>query len=1605
MVNDMAMAFLALLEKYRKYSFSERDKGDRFERLMKAYLMTLPLYANQLKKIWLWNEFPYREILGGKDTGIDLVAQTVDGDYWAIQCKCFQEKSYITKPDVDSFLATSSKFFMDENLQRTSFKCRLWISTTNHWNSEAERIIEHQNPPVMRIGLTDLENSPIDWEKLDAGVSGLQARTPKKKLREHQIKAMNAFNEHFKNADRGRLIMACGTGKTFTSLKIAEKETGGKGFVLFLVPSIALLRQTLFDWTAEADYPINAICICSDAEVSRQDNDDGGYSLEDLALPASTSVPNVVRQFEHIRQHRAEGMTVVFSTYQSIEVISQAQRELKPLSRPCIFDLIICDEAHRTTGVSLKTSKGDYDESAFVKVHDNEFLEAKKRLYMTATPRLYTDDTKEKAKESEAYLCSMDDEAIYGAEVYRIGFGEAVDKGLLADYKVLVLTIQGDQIPASLKAAINDEEQDINADDASKLIGCINALSKRTLVEAELLKSADPAPMRRAVAFCQNIRISKHTTDMFNTHKEEYYESLSPTERAEVVSVEAQHVDGTMNATEREEKLAWLKSVNPDGMECRILTNVRCLSEGVDVPSLDAVLFLSARNSQVDVVQSVGRVMRTAPDKKYGYIIIPVIIPDYKEAEATLDKNDHFKVVWTVLNALRAHDDRFNATINKIELNKTKPCNIVVDTIGRGDGSGDLDGSSGEQLKSVQQELLLVFSECQNTIFGRMVKKVGNKHYWSLWAQDVAEIAERHIARIKDLIAVEGEHRDAFENFIAGLRRNINPAVNRDDAIEMLAQHIITKPVFEALFENYSFVQSNPVSVAMQRVIDLLDDRTDDREKEVFKALFNSVRESVEGIDNAEGKQKVIVKLYDEFFKSAFPKVVEKLGIVYTPVDVVDFIINSVSDVLKKEFDRSLSDENIHILDPFTGTGTFITRLIQSGYISQNALPHKYEKELHANEIVLLAYYIASINIENAYHDAMSGGDESYEAFEGICLTDTFQLNEAYGEISNFAETLPENSKRILAQKKAPLRILIGNPPYSVGQKSANDNAQNQSYPELEQRIADTYAKGSKSTNKNSLYDSYIKAFRWASDRLDSENGGIIAFVTNGAWIDGNATSGFRKCIEEEFSTIYVFNLRGNCRTQGELRKREAGNVFGLGSRTPISITLLVKKPKASQTRAQIFYRDIGDYLSAKEKLAQIKSLGSILNPKMELSSISPNKDFDWINQRDDLFETFIPIGDKDDKSAKTAFVPFYSCGVKTQRDSWCYNFSKHDLSANMQKTIDFYNAHLGKKIEFSSTDINWTRATLNNHSKGRESIFSEDNICTAMYRPFCKQHLYFDRTWNEMVYQIPKLFPTPQSKNLVICVPGVGVTKEFSALIVDIIPDLELIGKSQCFPLFYYEKIERDQLSLFDQAEGEYIRRDAISGFMLERCRAEYGPKTTSEDIFYYIYGLFHQRDYRKSFSADLKKMLPRIPIVPAKDFRSFVKAGKLLTELHLNYEHGEMPDQVMIAGIEYNNFHVEKMRFPSKDDKRCIVFNKNIRIENIPLEAYEYVINGKSAIEWLMERYQWTTNPDSKLANDPNQWSPNPRYILDLLLRVIKMSQETLKIMNRLPTIDFST
>ena len=1175
MGDRVTLALRDLLERYRANSASEREKGDYFERLVRIWLQNAPTQAGLYSRVIPYSEWAGERFASKQDTGIDLCAELADapGQWCGIQCRFYRLGHRFQLKEISTFISATD---------REPFVRRVFVDTTGaQWTEHAEEAYFNSRLESKRVGLQDLEDSGIDWAAFaDTGKVALLA---KKQPRQHQREALQCVKDGLAEADRGKLIMACGTGKTFTALKIAEDMAGRGGRVLFLVPSLALMSQTVREWSIDSSVPLRSFAVCSDVQVGirKSKSDDlGDIDQHDLEIPATTRA-NVIAA--KATAATPDKMTVIFSTYHSLAAIAEAQANY---GLPT-FDLIICDEAHRTTGVTLAGE----DESNFVKIHDGRYIIGKKRLYMTATPRVYGEAVTQAAAEQDATLCSMDDEKLFGETLFTRNFGWAVQNGLLCDYKVIVLAVDESSVSASIQARLSDENSELKLDDATKLVGCYKALLKDGAAPDV---GGDTQPMRRAIAFARSIEASKLVATEFSTVASQWREAMPPEQSAALpeLDISVRHVDGTFNAKSRDELLAWIKEDTGRTDECRILTNARCLSEGVDVPALDGILFLHPRKSQVDVVQAVGRVMRIAPGKRMGYVILPVGVPAGMEPEEVLNNNERYKVIWQILNALRSHDERLDGTINKIGLGvdpggrieiipvtNTLPSRTEPKGKAMGIGHGSDGGEGSEPGNSAPKPIDPVqpsfqFDEFSRALLARIVKKCGTRTYWEDWARDVARIAEIHITRIRAAVSVEGsDESTAFAAFLAEIRDDLNDSITADEAIEMLAQHMITKPVFDALFEGYSFAANNPVSKALEGVLGVLDKQHLEKEAEGLERFYNSIRVRAAGITDASAKQKIVVELYDKFFRNAFPRMTERLGIVYTPVEVVDFIIHSVNEVLQSEFGQTLGSKGVHIMDPFTGTGTFITRLLQSGLIKPEELEHKYRNEIHANEIVLLAYYIAAINIEATYH-SITGGD--YLPFEGICLTDTFQLYEQ--ERDMISDLMTDNSNRRTRQKELDIRVIVGNPPYSVGQGNVDDNAANVVYAGLDERIRTTYAARSKIRMVRALYDSYIRAIRWASDRLG--DAGVVAYVSNAGWLDANTADGMRKCLVEEFASIHVFNLRGNARSSGEERRKEKDNVFGQGTRTPVAILLLVKNPDAL-SQGQVFIHDIGDYLRA----------------------------------------------------------------------------------------------------------------------------------------------------------------------------------------------------------------------------------------------------------------------------------------------------------------------------------------------------------------------------------------------------------------------------------------
>lgn len=1559
------MTFDNLVHQINELAETQRDRGTYFEYLARAYFKNEPTYQNEFKNVWMLADVPEEFGIPKVDLGVDLVAEKYTGELVAIQAKFYNHT--IQKSNIDSFLGELGKDYYESGII---------VASTDKWGKNAEKALADRSD-VIRIGLSDLRNSQIDWSKFSFESPELVTVKAKKKLRYYQESAIQSALNYFRENDRGQLIMAPGTGKTFTSLKIAEamaREASKEQYtILYLVPSIQLLTQTLRGWNNDTEMTMSSMAVTSDRNASRgsvkQDESNIAIKASDIGYPATTSSKKVVENYLELMTRPKKELLVVFGTYQSIDVLGKAQKDGFPE-----FDLIIADEAHRTTGAK---ALGD-EASAFTKVHSNLNVKGAKRLYQTATPKLYGTDAKKKAEENSIVISSMDDESLYGSVFYRLGFGDAISHDILTDYKLMVLAVDETVVQKDMQKALADSENGLNIDDVGRIIGVWNGMIKRE----SFADKVSGEPMKRAIAFSRTIEDSKRLSTQFENVVNEYLNS------DEGYSVNVRHVDGSMNALEKNEALDWLASDDIPEDSARILSNVRFLTEGIDVPNLDAIIFLSPRKSQVDIVQAVGRIIRKFEGKDYGYIILPIVVPEGATPESILDNNKTYDVIWQVLNALRSVDERFEATINKLELNKQKPKNIQVIGVGAApDDPNFNDGFVKEPTVAYQTELELDWEAVEGAIYGKIVQKVGDRRYLEDWSKDVADIARRHIQGIEFILEQNPDSKYAFEKFLQSLQHNINESIDQSQAIEMLAQHLITLPIFDALFGEYSFVKNNPVSSAMEQIVEELSQFGFEKEQKELQPFYDSVRLRAEGIDNAQAKQKIIITLYDKFFSTGFKSTTERLGIVFTPVEVVDFIVKSVDVVLRKHFGKTLASENVHILDPFTGTGTFITRtlhylksLMDNGEITFDDILRKYTQELHANEIVLLSYYIAAINIEAVFDEI--NGDEPYVPFEGIVLTDTFESTETEDTLDDtFFGT---NDKRLKRQQEKPITAIIGNPPYSIGQTNANDNNKNISYPKLEQRLEETYVSRSSTTLSKGLYDSYIKAFRWASDRLTNQ--GVIGFVTNGNYLNTNSADGLRAGLYEEFNHLYIFNLRGDQRTLGEQSRREGGKIFGSGSRTPVAISILVKDGSDSH---ELHYYDIGDYLSQKEKLNIIENFSDI--SYITWNTIQPDENNDWLNQRDPNYQKYTKLAGE-----SRAIFTNSAVGVSTNRDSWVIGFNNKATLSKARTLITNYNSEVERLSKSATIDINrnesfvkWTRKLEQLLDKCKLIEFDEQNLIPIMYRPFTKKWIYYQ---NEVVESPGQWYKKFGESNKVIVTTGRGASRDFSALVSIQIPNLDLQEKGQGF--MRYDN-EVDETSLFqnnDNMNQEFADKIGLN----------------LDDTFAYVYGVLNSKEYQEKYANDLKKDFARIPIVKNKE--RYVEVGQKLMDLHLNYEEVPVYDGVGITTAENPSYKVTKMRFAKKRDEKgksvndlsTIIFNSDITISNIPEKTYEYVVNGRSAIEWIMDQYQVKTDKKSGITDDPNDYSDDEKYIFNLLLRIINVSIQTVELINSLPKFE---
>ena len=1326
--------------------------------------------------------------------------------------------------------------------------------------------------------------------------------------------------------------------------------------------------------------------VCSDASAGHSTDEIGDFT--ELEIPVTTDPECIGEALS--KSYQDVDVLVVFSTYHSIRLISDAQRSAG--APP--FDLMFCDEAHRTTGAQIISNKaGDKrGTSVFLMAHDNRHVQAKKRVYMTATPKIWS--TKSDNSYQNAEVFSMDDENQFGPVFYRMKFSEAIDKRLLSDYYLVGLTIN----PAwKNQVSQLGLDPDLPPSEQAKLYGAVKGVA---------FDENDVPHLRRSLSFTNTIKRSKKHQLSIEVASERLKEiALDKNGDAIPFRVRTQHIDGKTKANIRRQYLDWLKE--PEEDECRIVTNARCLSEGVDVPNLDAALFMSPKHSAIDIVQQVGRVMRKSPNKTHGYIVVPILLAEGETATDALQKSEDYATIIKVVRALRSHDDNIDELINQKRFGEKLRLVPVPEPFGERDN----ELTSEEEEEAIQEAMfapddliealnVLVFEDC------------GDRQYWAKWAKDVGEQTVELQNNILVHLKTSEHARERFDQFMTGIHETMSPNMTEQEAAGMLAQHLVTQPVFDAFFENYEFSRHNPVSQIMNDVIeeiiaqDLLSDL-----QHSLAPFYESVQKRIRGITDSTTRHEVLKELYETFLKTAFPDLTDLLGVVYTPVEIVDWLLHSADDALRQEFGFGLGDKEVEILDPFSGTGTFLTRLIESDLIPDGNLDYKYQNELSAIDILPTAYYLSAINIEEAYHGRKMKIEDKpeYKPFPGIALSDTFTSLNHNKDLRLGQFGIEENNTpTINAINRKDIKVIVGNPPWRTGQKDATFQNPNPTYESLDNRITNTYALRSSATRKGALYDMYLKSLRWASDRLSSR--GVIALVTNGGWLEGNAANGVRYCLADEFASVYCYNLRGRIMTTPE----EGKNVFNV--KVPVTLLILVKNDIGDTS--SIYYTHSKDNLTKEAKLEVLKSEKSLTNANWE--PLIPDRNSDWINQSNENYQKYQPIGSKDTRKyiSNAGIFRVYSSGIITGRDPWAYNSNQKSLAERTKKMIDFYNHQISvntERPEHDNTIIKWHRESLKHFHSRRKAEYSEKDFRVVMRRPFFPQTLHYDLTFNNTHYQMDKLFPTNETPNLAIMISGTGVT-EFDIFMTNRPTDLNFArGGGQAIPRIYYhfsrKSNNKTEQKFFDHAE-RYVVEDNVLDETLISYQEYYGDdRIEKDDIFYYVYGILHHPTYTSKYRNDLSKGLPRIPKVPdTPDFWAFAKAGRKLGHLHVGYSELdgyplEQQHSVLFDLDNDDHYRFEKLKKTVKDDDTVeIRINEHLTLTDIPRRVLDYKVNGRSGLDWIVTCYRIHEDAryGSGIVNDANQLFDDPRDFIKLVEQVVQVSVESVDIIESLPEFE---
>jgi predicted helicase len=1506
------------------------ERGRLLEVATKLYLENLGF------KAYFWHEWASQKGLPLQDTGIDLVAEK-DGELYAVQCKNWERQ--VSWRDVGTFVGSLLRGDID-------FKGGYLVATSI--TNEVERKIRELKKPIFFIPVEDL-NEYLDQAK--ALLEGKPLIKEKKQLRPYQELAVKSVLEGFQSRDRGKLIMPPGTGKTLVALRIAESFGAGK-LILFLCPSIALLDQSIKVWFKDSELPIHAYAVVSDRGVAR-DEELNRRSL--LSFPATTSAEELLGAF----RLEEDKLNVIFATYQSLDVIKSAQQQGLPE-----FDLIICDEAHRTAGVSKK------EETNFKLVHSNENIKGKKRLYMTATPKVFDvgQEERERLEENLVKIFDMSDEVIFGPTFFEYSFRRAIEEGYLSPYRIVVMTVDKKEVQEKLYQYLMSQDS-LSVDDTTKLVG----LGK--LIKGEV-HNEDGTPLnlsiKRGIVFVNRVSKSKQVAEDFEAVFREYFSTQSP--------ADIKHIDGNMPVSEKRSRINWLRQ---GGEKSHVLTNAKVLTEGIDVPALDFVAFFDPKESVVDIIQALGRVVRKAQNKEFGLVFIPLVLSTDKGTVDEQIERTSYRTLWQVINALASLDSAFQSQIRVILIE---------------------DGNSTRETDPNRDNVIILErGNTQTSLFEPIRKYLSAKIVRSFrlgsiflrdWAQETAKTAKDLKDHVQIALEKDLSFRQKFEELRRALTTLLNESISDQDALNLIVQYILTKPIFDAVFEHKS-----PVDKILDSIFEYFKHFLQNNIRDLDK-FYEQVQAKASGLRNEEERQEFLRHLYTNFFSVAFKETTDEVGIAYTPVPLVSFIVKFVNYLTQKHFGKTLDDEGVVLLEPFAGMGTFISLAIEN--MDPQKLEEKLQrKEIWANEILLLPYMAMVKNIESTI--ARKTG--KHIPFETALWTDSFSLMEKLYEkqAPKLPMIIPEKFKELIdAQLKAKVNVIISNPPWRAWRENENVGRRNVRYENLRKRIEQTYAKYAKqlgATNVNSLYDTYIQALRMASDRIEE---GVIGFVLNNGWLKGLSGRGVRKALSEELAEVYVYDLRGDARARS---KKEGENVFPI--QTGNCLLFLVKR-KDKKESAKIHYKAVKDYATKEEKFAELREWEEKID-QIPWQEITPNQKHDWIDQGEEEFENFVKL---DEVIFNTS-----SSALKTNRDAYAYNFSKDDLKKHMERLIGTFNEHLEKvwngeitkknveeRVEKAQRKIKWDDSLKNELFRLKETQrFRTDRVFPAFYRPFVPMWVYFDKVFNAGTYRLPSIFPTPDANNWAIVVSGVGKGRVFDAFITTKMVDICFHTTSVfLFPLYTYTEVK----TLYGTVSQ---RQDNITDQALRLFRSALNdPNITKEDIFFYVCGVLSTPSYVERFRNNLSKELPRVPILDS--FREISKLGRELAELHLAYQRyvwavvmkeekrnlPEYSDLIVVADENALSEYVEKVRFDKEN--REILINGKVKVQGIPEFALECKVGNYPPIKWVSEYLVREEDKDTGIVWDPRI---KVEEFVDIVRKLITFSGRCLEVKEQLKAV----